>query len=747
MKILLIDCSYNQLIAVLASIILSILLNNYKMKLFSPIIILSIIITSCTEVSERQLTDYVNPLLGTATLWEPEDLGYTRTWDERTWGAEVFPGTSLPNAMVQLSPVTQYRSGAGYQYEDTVIYGFAHTNKGHWNLLHVPVLPVTGDVDPSNFISAYSHNNESARPGYYQVFLERYGINVELTSTLRSGFHKYHYPSGEQKKLIADMTRSNNRVRDWKIEKEDNNSFSGFQDTGERVHFYAITNYSIENIDNIKDDNHEVSVVNFSEDNNNEPLEVKIGFSFVSIENAKMNLLEEISNKTFTEVKEEANETWEVLLSHIKVTGGTEREKGIFYSTLYRSFLWPALRSDVNGDFTDERGDIANEGFRYYTNPSFWDDYRNKLVLLAMISPDVTTDIMKSIIDKGEKRGGYMPTFFHGDHASVFVAGSWLRGIKDFDLERAYNLLLKNAMVPGRGGRPYLDEYLERGWIAEKDTTDVPFWDEYKAAVTKTVEYAYDDYATALVAKELGDEENYNILMERSNNYKNLFDPSTGFWRGKIDDGSWIEDFDPYYPYFAYMYREANAWQSLFFAPHDIEGMINLYPSHEAIDQKLDSLFTEPWRGYEVHNLTGFIGNYCHGNQPAHSIPYTYYFIDKQEKAQCVLDSIMDRFYDMGAEGLAYAGMDDAGEMSSWYVFNAIGLYTYSPADIEYIVSVPLFDEVKFRLGNGTEFTIKKEGEGKKIEEIKYGNEIIDSWFINHNQLLLGNELVIKTTE
>ena len=160
-----------------------------------------------------------------------------------------------------------------------------------------------------------------------------------------------------------------------------------------------------------------------------------------------------------------------------------------------------------------------------------------------------------------------MPTFFHGDHASTFISGSWLRGLHDFDLERAYKLILKNATVPGKGGRRYLDEYMERGWIAEKDTVNVPTWDEYKGAVTKTQEYAYDDYAVALVAKELGDEANYKLMMERSNNYKTLFDPSTGFWRGKIDDGSWIQDFDPYYPYYQYMYREANAWNALFFAP------------------------------------------------------------------------------------------------------------------------------------------------------------------------------------
>jgi predicted alpha-1,2-mannosidase len=680
-------------------------------------------------------------MLGTATLWEPEDLGYVRKIKERTWGAEVFPGSSLPNAMVQLSPVTQFRSGAGYQYEDTIIYGFAHTNKGHWNLCHIPLLPATGEISADDYASKFSHEKESASPGYYQVFLERYGVNAELTSTLRCGYHKYTFPKSQDKKLIADLTRSNERVRDWKIEKEADNIFTGFQQTGEKMYFYAVSNHNIKDIEQVKSEKREVSVVNFEE--GNKRLELKIGFSFVSVENAKKNLEAEMLDKDFAQVKKEADKEWEGLLSKIQVSGGTEKQKGTFYSCLYRAFLWPVLRSDVNGDYTNAKGEVVNKGFHYYTDPSFWDDYRNKLVLLGMLSPKVTTDVIKSITDKGEIRG-YMPTFFHGDHASVFVAGSYLRGLKDFDIEKTYQLLLKNANVPGRGGRPYLDEYIERGWIAEKDTTNVPTWDEYKAAVTKTVEYAYDDYATALLAKELGDEANYKTLMERSGNYKNLFDPSTGFWRGRIDNGDWIADFDPYYPYYAYMYREANAWQSLFFAPHDPQGMIDLYPSHEAVDQKLDSLFTVPWRGYEAHNMTGFIGNYCHGNQPDHSVPYTYYFIDKQEKGQAILDSCMNRFYSMGKEGLALAGMDDAGEMTSWYVFNAIGLYTYSPADPEYIISVPLFDKVVFDLGD-TNFTIVKENTGKKIKEITYGGEKVDGYFISHDELKKGKELVIKT--
>lgn len=706
------------------------------------ILVLAIFMTGCK--SDKRLVDYVNPLLGTATLWEPEDLGYVRKMKARTWGAEVFPGSSLPNAMVQLSPVTQFRSGAGYQYEDTVIYGFSHTNKGHWNLLHMPLLPVTGKISPSDYCSGYSHANESAHPGYYQVFLERYGINAELTSTLRCAYHKYTFREGDDKRLLADMTRSNNRVTEWNIKKVNEHVFSGFQHGDGKMYFYAVSNYGIKDIEQVKDEKHEVSLVNFKDSKGKEPLELKIGFSFVSVENAKMNLEQEMLNKNFAEVRGEADKTWENLLAKIHVTGGTEREKGIFYSCLYRSFLWPALRSDVNGEYTDAKGEVANGGFRYYTDPSFWDDYRNKLILLGMLSPDVTVDVIKSITDKGEKRNGYMPTFFHGDHASVFIAGTYFRGLKDFDLKRAYKLLLNNATVPGHGGRPYLDEYMERGWIAEKDTTNVPTQDEYKAAVTKTVEYAYDDYATALLARELGDDANYNLLMKRTSNYKNLFDSGTGFWRGRIDNGSWIEDFDPYYPYYAYMYREANAWQSLFFAPHDPEGMIALYPSKEAVEQKLDSLFTEPWRGYEAHNMTGFIGNYCHGNQPDHSVPYTYYFIDKQEKAQCMLDSIMGHYYDMGADKLAYAGMDDAGEMSAWYVFNAIGLYTYSPADPEYIISVPLFDQVRFTLDDKTRFTIKKNGNGKKITKITYGGKELDGWFISHDQLKEGKELVIN---
>ena len=688
--------------------------------------------------AQKQLIKYVNPFLGTATLWDSIDIGYKPT--HRTWGAEVFPGSSLPNAMVQLSPVTQFRSGSGYQYEDTVIYAFTHTSKGHWNLCHIPLLPVTGIISPDDFRSAYSHKNESAHPGYYQVFLERYDINAELTSTLRCAYHKYTYKAGQGKKLVADLAMSNEKVRSWEIHQEGENVFKGFQQAGEKMYFYALTNHKIKNIESLKKEKKEISVVNFIDSPN--PLEIQIGFSFVSIANAKENLEKEMLGKSFTQVRNEATEIWETLLSKIKVTGGTERQQGIFYSCLYRSFLWPALRSDVNGDFTDMKGNVVNKGFNYYTEPSLWDDYRNKLVLLGMLSPKVTVDVIKSLIDKGEKTG-FMPTFFHGDHAAPFIAGTYFRKIRGFDVKSAYNLLLRNATLENNS-RPYITEYIKKGYIPEQDIKDPNIETKATAGVTKTLEYAYDDYAVAQLAKELKDTSNFRMLMKRTGNYKNVFDSSTGLMRGRLTNGEWIKNFDPQYPYYEYMYREANAWQSSFFAPHDPNGLVNLYKSKDDFEKKLDDLFAIPWKGIEAYNFSGFIGQYCHGNQPDHSSPYMYYFVDKQEKSQVILDSIMNHFYDLGKDKLAYAGMDDAGEMSAWYVFNAIGIYPFSPADPNYIVSVPLFNKVEFNLGEKS-FTIIKKNSGRKISNITYDNKMIDGYFIPHHELNKGKKLVITT--
>lgn len=701
-----------------------------------------LVVLSCwaaASQAQRRPVDYVNPFLGTATIWDAKDVGYTPT--HRTWGAEVFPGSSRPNAMVQLTPVTKFHSGSGYQYEDSTIYGFAHTSKGHWNLCNIPLLPATSGFTADDYASPYSHDRESAHPAYYQVYLQRYDVNAELTSTLRCGFHRYSFKAGQAESVIADLQESNERVHDWNIHQEDDHVFTGYQHAGEKMYFYAVANHRIARIDSLQGRKKVVPVLHF--DSGNGPLELQIGFSFVSVKNAKENLDREVAGMSFDQVREGGANVWNALLSKIKVTGGTERQRGLFYSCLYRSFLWPALRSDMNGDFVNNTGKVVNKGFTYYTEPSLWDDYRNKLVLLGLLSPGVTADVIQSLVDKGEKNG-FMPTFFHGDHAAAFVAGSYLRGIRKYDVQRAYQQLLRNATVEG-GTRPYITEYATRGYIAEKVVDHPVIETVTKAAVTKTLEYAYDDYALAQLAKALGDTANYHMLMKRTGNYKNVFDASTGFMRGRLEDGSWVKDFKPDYPYYEYMYREANAWQSSFFAPHDMEGLVKLFPSKKAFEQKVDSLFSYPWQGYEAYNISGFIGQYTQGNQPDHSYPFLYYFIGKQEKSQVILDSILNHFYDMGKEHLAYSGMDDAGENSSWYVFNAMGIYTFSPADPKYIVSVPLFDKVEIQLENGKTFTIIKQGKGRKITRLEVSGKKITDYYLQDKDLKEGKTLTITT--
>lgn len=700
--------------------------------------------------SAGSITDRVEPRLGTTTLWTPDDLGFTHTRNKRPWGGETFPGACTPNGMVQLSPVTMYRSGGGYQYEDLNILGFAHTAMGHWNLLNVPMLPVTreGFYRADSYASYYTHERETARPGYYQVYLERYKVNAELTVTPRCGYHRYTFRPEDEKLLLIDISRANNRPRRYDVRQVGKRSFEGYQDG---TFFYAEANYDIDEVRQERGFGDPVSVVSFKNSKGSTPLELKVALSFTSQENARLNLEAELKGKTFEQVRREADGQWEQLLGHVRVTGGTEQQKNMLYSTLYRAFLWPSLRSDVNGQFRNNDGMVVTEtDFQYYTNPAFWDEARNQLTLLAMLRPDVATDVIKSSIERGESRrgNGYMPTYFHGDHASTFISGTWLRGLHTFDLKRAYQLILKNATVPGRGGRSYLEEYMQQGWIAEKDTTNVPTWDEYKASVTKTLEYAYDDYAVALVAHDLKDKKNEKLLMERAKNYKNVYDPETGFMRGRIADGSFIKDFRPDYPYYAYMYREATGWNSLFYAPHDPVGIVSLYPSKQAVEQKLDSLFTLPYRDYEADNFSGFIGQYCHGNQPGHTIPFTYYFVDKQEKSQAIINKILNEYYGRGPEHLALPGMDDGGEMSSWYALTAMGIYTYSPADPQYIVSVPLFDRVEFDLPHhGKTFTITRQGNGLKIRQILIGGKPLKGWFVNHADLAQGKELTIITED
>jgi len=707
--------------------------------------VVSMVLLSATASKAQTASDntkYVNTFVGTEAVADYKMLGYVPPKNWRPWSGLTFPGSSLPNAMVQVSPMTKYQpAGAGYEYEDSVIVSFTHTNKGHWNFGNVPVLPMS---KPGGTIgSRFSHKNESSSPGYYQVYLQDYGVNVQLTSTLRCAYYKFDYKDNNDRQVLFDLSKALSRVSSWNINQDGEYAVKGFQG-GENIYFYAVFSSKVKDLHTATSN----AVVHLADDGK-APVYLKIGFSFVSTDNAKMNLEKEVGNKTFEAVRKDAHDAWQKLLSTVEVKGGTQKQKTMLYSCMYRSFLWPVLRSDVNGDFTDITHKVVNTGINYYTEPSLWDTYRNKDVLLELVSPDVTLNVIKSLEDKGDKTG-YIPTFFHGDHGASSIAGAYLRGIDGFDIKDTYRILLNNANVPPTsqrgGGRQYLAEYLEKGYISDPDIEHTQVGAKGRAGVSKTLEYSYDDYSIAQIAKKLGDTANYRKLMARSKNYKNVFDKSTNFMRGRNEKGDWITPFDPQYPFYEYMYREANAWQVSFFAPHDMPGLIALYGGPKQFEAKLDEFFSTPWNpNYIARNIETFIGQYCQGNQPDHEAPFSYTLIGKPQKTQKVLDNIMNNLYGMGPRGIELAGMDDAGEMSAWYVFSSLGLYPLSPTDPKYIVTAPLFDEVKWRTSNGKYITISKPGKGRAITSIKVNGKINKDYFISHDLFKNGGNVLIAT--
>ncbi len=688
---------------------------------------------------------YVNPLIGTAAFTDPKLVGYVTPPDwHGVWAGLAFPGSALPNAMVQLSPITEFNTGSGYQYEDSVIQAFAHTNKGHWNLCHLPVLPVVGAANArGGYSSRFSHATETAAPGYYGVTLKDYNVRVRLTSTLRGGLHQYYYPQPQDRSIVFKLGRSNENVNDWAIEKVSATAVQGFQKTGDQTaYFYAQLNADIQDVTIRGKGTKEGLAVVRLVDGGSKPVELRLGLSFVSMQNAQQNLAKELGTRSFEEVQRAAAATWNQLLTRVAVKGGTAQQQTMFYTCLYRSFLWPALRSDTNGEYSDVKGKVCKADFQYYTLPSLWDTYRNKDVLMSMLAPGVTTDIIKSMQDIGHKTG-FIPTFFHGDHAASFVAGAYQRGVTNFDVQDVYRLLLHNANAEG-GTRPHIKEYIDKGYIATTEVAAPNVETPGSAGVSKTLEYAYDDYAVAQLAQALHDTAQYRTLMARSKNYRNVFDPSTKFMRGRQANGQWVKNFNPQYPYYEYMYREANAWQVSFFAPHDMPGLVALYGGAQPFEAKLDSLFTVPWNpAYIARNVSGFIGQYCHGNQPDHETPFSYYFVGKPEKSQRRLDEIMAKFYNTGEKGLAFSGMDDAGEMSAWYVFSAAGLYPLSAADARYIVTMPVFDEVRWTMPSGKVLTVKKSGPSRSLSTIRVNGATNPGYFVPHQLFNTGGQLEV----
>ena len=728
-----------------------------------------------------RLTNYVNPLIGTTVLTDSAELGYNPPW--RTWNGLVGPAACVPFGMVEAVPITTYGSGSGYEYEVNTIKAFAQTSGTDWEGENIPIMPLEGkNFTADDFASTYTHAKETARPGYYQVLLDRYNINAELTATKRAAYYKFTYKGGQDKKLAFDLVHAGGGSSTWEINKAGDNIVVGRQGS---LYFYAVMNHKIKSIDISKRNpnqpdiprsgqgaggqrkltgNIDMPVISFEK--SDKPLEVKIGLSSVSPDGAKLNCTTEIANKNFNQVYKEADESWEKLLNQVKVTGGTQKQKVMFYSCLYRQFWYPCVTSDVDGKVAiyERRKHVPGEivspaatntskdtipGFETYQSPGFWDVFRTQLVVVDMLQPEVSNNIIKSLIFTGEHSGGFLPTSFHGDFASSYIAGSYLRSIRGYDVQKAYHLMLNNANTPTsssvRGARPHNGDYLRLGYVPEANIPHPTTETVSTAGTTKTLEFAYSDYSIALMAKALGDKGTYNTMMKRSKNYKNVFDPQTELMRGRLADGKWYAPFDPQYPYYEFMYREANAWQASFFVPQDPHGLIALYKSPKDFELKVDSLFSIPWGGYAKDNLSCFLGQFCMGNQPDINYPYLYYFVNKPAKSQAVLNTLMSKYFGMGPEGLALAGMDDHGSLTGFYVFAAMGIYPYSPADPEYIVSVPIFDKIEMQLGGNKKFTITKKGGGKNIDKITIGGAPLKGWFVNYDDMRKGKGLDIYT--
>lgn len=403
----------------------------------------------------------------------------------------------------------------------------------------------------------------------------------------------------------------------------------------------------------------------------------------------------------FARVRDQARAAWAQLFDRVEVTGGTPKQRMMFYSTLFQSFASPRLVARKGERFTDSNGKVGVAAHDRYGPVPFWDTGRNQIVLLMLLEPQVVQDIMRSELEMARERG-YMNTSFHADNAVFLYGGAWHRGIA-FDYAAAYAYLRKNATDP-KGPRDYLAEYEKNGWISDivPEGNPSPPYAGGKAGAAKTLEYAWDDHALADVAQRLGKPEDARLFLRRAANYRNVFDPSTGFMRGRTADGKWIAPFDPAEPYYNFMMKEASGWSTLWLVPHDVQGLIDLLGGRDAFNTKLDTFFDTPYHPKGIcRDCTGMVGQYVHGNQPDQQAPYLYAWSGQPWKTQALVRRILVDMYGSDASGYGYPGMDDQGATSSWYVLSAMGFYPVDPSSPTYILGSPIFDQVKLRMGNG----------------------------------------------
>jgi predicted alpha-1,2-mannosidase len=703
---------------------------------------------SAPPAAARALTSLVNPFVGTG--------GHGHT----------YPGASMPFGMVQLSPDTRLEGWdgcSGYHYSDSRVYGFSHTHlsgTGVPDYCDVLFAPSTGEARVENgadgkpgYSSTFRHETERASPGFYAVRLDDYGVDVELTATKRVGLHRYTFPAGKPAHVVVDLSHRD-EVRDASVRFAGDREIEGHRRSrawaqDQRVYFVARFSRPLASraiaVDGALREKLEraegksvKAVLGFGDAGG--PLVVKVGISAVSVEGARKNLDAEASNLDFDAARRAADAAWERELGRILVEGGTEKQQRIFYTALYHALLSPNLFADVDGQYLGR--DLKPHraaGFDYYTVFSLWDTFRALHPLLTITHRRETADFVRTFLAQYEQ-GGRLPVWelaanetdcMIGYHAVPVIADAMMKGIGGFDERLAFEAMRHSGDEERRG----VGAYKQHGYLpAEADGE----------SVSKTLEYGYDDWCIALAARKLGLEGDYRRFLERSQAYKHLFDPSTGFMRARME-GVWYAPFDPAEVNFNY--TEANAWQYSFYVPHDMDGLVALHGGKERFAAKLDALFGADSRltGNEQSDITGLVGQYAHGNEPSHHIAYLYAFAGQPWKTQEMVHRLVETMYSDAPDGLA--GNEDCGQMSAWYVMSALGFYSVTPGTNEYVIGTPLFPKATIRLENGKTFVVRAPGVSDSafyVQSARLDGRDYTRAFLDHGSIAEGGELLLE---
>lgn len=704
-----------------------------------------------------EITKYVNPFIGTGAI----DGGLS---------GNNYPGATSPFGMIQLSPDTSeapnWGDASGYDYNRNTIFGFSHTRlsgTGASDLIDITLMPTSS----GRTSSAFTHDEEKARPGYYQVMLKDEGINAELTTTQRNGIHRYQYPAGKDAEIILDMDHSadkgswGRRIINSQIRILNDHAVEGYRIiTGwaklRKIYFYMefsspILTSTLRDGGRVHENTAVINGTNLHGcfrfgQLNGKPLTCKVALSSVSMENARQNMEQEAPHWDFDRYVAAADADWEKQLGKIEVKG-TEVQKEIFYTALYHTMIQPNTMSDVNGeymaaDYTTRK--VANNE-THYTTFSLWDTFRASHPLYTLLEPERVTDFVKSMIRQYEYYG-YLPIWqlwgqdnycMIGNHSIPVITDAILKGIPGIDMEKAYEAVY-NSSVTSHPNSPF-EVWEKYGFMPENIQTQ---------SVSITLEQAFDDWCVAQLAAKLNKDADYQRFHKRSEYYRNLFHPKTKFFQSKNDKGEWIEPFDPYQygGNGGHPFTEGNAWQYFWYVPHNIQALMELTGGTKAFEQKLDTFFTSTYKSEQMnHNASGFVGQYAHGNEPSHHVAYLYNFAGQPWKTQKYVSHILNTLYNNTSSG--YAGNDDCGQMSAWYVFSAVGFYPVNPADGRYIIGSPLLDECTLKLAGNKEFrirTIRKSPEDIYIQSVTLNGKKHKDFFITHQDIMNGGTMVFK---